>query len=361
MKSVNLCDGTMGIIDAVKSEFQKTPVSIYRVLRVESANDTMQRAATLPVPKMLFSEFWHEHEVCFLFADTGLGKSLLAVQIADAITRGQSVLGFKTESQPQPVLYLDFELSEKQFQNRYSDNYQKNYRFSPLFYRSEFDRNKIVTENGEIEEALRSDIERAVVEYGVRVIIIDNLTWLRTQTETASDALPLMKYLKTLQRQYSLSILILGHTPKISETRPISVNDLSGSKMLMNFVDSAFAIGRSHKDGSARYLKQIKVRACEAIYHTQNVVAVKIVKDGNFTGFHVMGYGPESEHLRPLKEIEEEINLQKVVELKQANPAISNREIERMTGIGRNRVAKIVKSLDPVHSELLLDKDDEPF
>lgn len=361
MNALKHDDGGMTLLDAVRAEFAEQPLDKYRVLRIESANDAMLRAATQPVPKMLFSEFWHEHEVCFLFADTGLGKSILAVQIADSITRGQPVPGFKMESQPQPVLYLDFELSEKQFQNRYSENYQKNYRFSPFFYRSEFDRNKIVTDSGEIEDALRSDIEGAIAEYGVRVVIIDNLTWLRTQTETATDALPLMKYLKTLQRQYSLSILVLGHTPKIAETRPISVNDLSGSKMLMNFVDSAFALGRSHKDGSARYLKQVKVRACEAVYHAQNVVAVRIEKHDNFTGFHVIGFGPESEHLRPLKEIEEEINLQKVVELKQANPAMSNREIERMTGIGRNRVAKMVKSLDAEKTEQAYEIDSEPF
>lgn len=354
-------DGALTIVDAVRAEFHKIPVDRYRVLRIETANDTLQRAATQPVPKMLFSEFWHEHEVCFLFADTGLGKSLLAVQIADAITRGLSVEGFTTESKSQPVLYLDFELSEKQFQNRYSENYQDNYRFSPLLYRSEFDRNKIVTDAGEIEEALRSDIEGAIAEYGVRVVIIDNLTWLRTQTETANDALPLMKYLKTLQRQYSLSILILGHTPKIAETRPISVNDLSGSKMLMNFVDSAFALGRSHKDGSTRYLKQIKVRACEAVYHAQNVVAVRIEKHGNFTGFHVIGYGNETEHLKPLVEIEEEINLQKVIDLKRTNPSVSNREIERMTGIGRNRVSKMVKSLDTEKTEQTYAVVNDPF
>src|ERR1700760_4207752 len=30
---------------------------------------------------MLFGEFWHEGELCILFADTNVGKSILAVQI----------------------------------------------------------------------------------------------------------------------------------------------------------------------------------------------------------------------------------------------------------------------------------------
>jgi hypothetical protein len=66
-----------------------------------------------------------------------------------------------------------------------------------------------------------------------------------------------MKYLKGLQRTHSLSILILAHTPKIAESTPITQNDMAGSKHLMNFVDSAFALGQSHKNGRLRYLKQI--------------------------------------------------------------------------------------------------------
>ena len=101
-----------------------------------------------------------------------------------------------------------------------------------------------------------------IKEHNAKILIIDNLTYLKTQaTETAKEALPLMKLLKELKGKYDLSILALAHTPKRNLSNPISKNDLAGSKHLANFTDSIFAIGESSKDKSLRYLKQIKARA----------------------------------------------------------------------------------------------------
>jgi hypothetical protein len=49
----------------------------------------------------------------------------------------------------------------------------------------------------------------------------------------------------------------------LASVRPLSANDLQGSKMLINFCDSAFAIGKSSNDKDLRYLKQIKQRSKE--------------------------------------------------------------------------------------------------
>ncbi|MEI6848157.1 MAG: AAA family ATPase [Chlorobiaceae bacterium] len=333
----------------------------YRLLKVETANEAMQRASTQAVPKMLFSECWHESETCFLFADTGLGKSILAVQIADSITRGIPIPGFKMTASPQPVLYLDFELSEKQFQNRYSDNYQNNYHFSERFFRLHVDRDKVDVD-GEVEDNLKADIEAAIKNTDARIVIIDNITWIKTETERARDALPLMKYLKGLQRTYGLSILLLAHTPKIAESTPISVNDMAGSKHLMNFVDAAFALGRSHKDRNLRYLKQVKVRACEAVFHTKNVVAMRIEKDSNFVQFRVVDYGSEYEHLKPLKEIEKEITAGKIIELHRQNPNLSNRDIAKKVGTNHTRVKRVLDFLEPeVTVTANTEEDEEPF
>jgi len=56
---------------------------------IKSANTWIEEAKNKPIPKMLFGEFWYEGEICILFADTNLGKSSLAVQIADSITKGR--------------------------------------------------------------------------------------------------------------------------------------------------------------------------------------------------------------------------------------------------------------------------------
>ncbi len=75
---------------------------------VKPANRWIEQAKGRPIPKMLFSEFWFEGELCILFADTNLGKSILAVQIGNSISRGNHIQNFKMEAQKQPILYFDF-------------------------------------------------------------------------------------------------------------------------------------------------------------------------------------------------------------------------------------------------------------
>ena len=54
--------------------------------------------------------------------------------------------------------------------------------------------------------------------------------------------------MKALKSKYGLSILVLAHTPKRDSGKPLGRNDLQGSKMIINFCDSAFAIGESAKN-----------------------------------------------------------------------------------------------------------------
>ena len=67
---------------------------------VKPANTWIEEAKLRPIPKMLFAEFWCEREVSVLFADTNVGKSILAVQIADSISSGHCIEGFKLELSP---------------------------------------------------------------------------------------------------------------------------------------------------------------------------------------------------------------------------------------------------------------------
>jgi RecA-family ATPase len=96
---------------------------------------------------MLFSEFWFEGELCILFADTNLGKSILAVQIGNSISKGEQIRGFKLETPKQPILYFDFELSDKQFENRYSIKFEQHYSFDSNFIRVEINPDATIPES----------------------------------------------------------------------------------------------------------------------------------------------------------------------------------------------------------------------
>ena len=79
---------------------------------------------------------------------------------------------------------------------------------------------------------------------------------------------------------------------------PITQNDLAGSKKLYNFFDSVFAIGKSAKDNSVRYIKQLKVRYGNYTYDADNVIVSAIEKIGTFLQFVNIGYAAEKEHLK---------------------------------------------------------------
>lgn len=248
---------------------------------------------------MLFGKFWHQGEVCILFADSNLGKSIVAVQIANAISCGVANAPFDVDTPAQPVLYCDFELTDKQFEARYSQDYSNHYAFNQNFYRAELNPELEIPQGFEsFDDYLIYALERSVKQTNARILIIDNLTYLRNETEQAKDALPLMKQLKNLKNKYNLSILILAHTPKRDLSQPITRNDLQGSKMLMNFCDSAFTIGESSADPGLRYLKQIKQRNTEQVYGEGNVCLCQITKPVNFLHYEFVGFGEEREQLK---------------------------------------------------------------
>src|SRR5471030_2791945 len=95
---------------AMGSEHLKPSIDIEQIeptddlFMVRTANHWMEQASTRPVPRMLFGKFWYEGELCILFADSNLGKSILAVQIGNIINTGMAMHPFIVESLPQPIL-----------------------------------------------------------------------------------------------------------------------------------------------------------------------------------------------------------------------------------------------------------------
>lgn len=294
---------------------------------VQTANEWIEQAKKRPIPEMLFDKFWFEGELCILFADTNLGKSILAVQIANSISKGKAIKGFKLEAIRQKVLYFDFELTDKQFEARYSINFEQHYLFSNSnFFRAEINpENADFKENGfeTFEKYLYHSLEQAIIATGAKILIIDNITYLKDETEKAAFALPLMKHLQGLKKKHRISILALAHTPKRDLSKQLTRNDLQGSKMLINFCDSSFAIGESSHDKSIRYLKQIKNRNTETVYDSENVCICHIVKPTNLLQFEFLNFGTEQEHLKQQSENEKTELEDSVKEIMQNKPGIS--------------------------------------
>jgi len=293
------------LADRCENWRDKTDPTFKSYFVIQSGNEWMSQSKSKPNAKMLFDRFWYEGEICILFADTNVGKSILAMQIADAISRGVSVDRLVNEAPSQKVVYFDFELTAKQFETRFaekaadSEQFVNHYSWHHNFYRAEINpETSDLSGFTKFEDYLNHSLDAAIVETGAKVLIVDNLTYLRDETENARNALPLMKYLKELKLRHGLAILALAHTPKRDSSKPLGRNDLQGSKMLINFCDSSFAIGESANAVGLRYLKQIKARNTEIVYHTENVLLARIEKDGNFLKFRFCGTATEHEHLK---------------------------------------------------------------
>ena len=300
---------------------------------VKTANRTLVDASRRPDPEPLFHELWYEGEVCCLFSDSNLGKSIYAVQMAEEISLSQN------------VLLVDCELSDKQFQLRYTDSVTRTlHPFPDGLFRAEI--NPLSLDVNGLEEKILKHIESAMLQLHCQVAIIDNLSYLCNDSDKGADAGIFMMKLVNLKKRYGWSILIVAHTPQRSLSSPITQNDLAGSKKLYNFFDSVFAIGKSAKDARLRYVKQLKVRAGEFRYDSDNVMVYEIVKTDGFVHFAFREFASEFDHLRDRSEEQTSTQEQNVKEL--LDKRKSYREIAGILGISKSLVGKIAARIKSV-------------
>ncbi len=297
-------------------------------LEYAPANDVIMAASLEPVPQSLWGDgLIFENEVTCLYSDSGTGKSILSVQLGNDI----AVAGRR-------VLYVDFELSRAQFRKRYTNDNGEDFDFSENFLRctsaqyASFD-----------EETIISDILRACADSGAEVVIIDNLTWIDSNVEKGDAAASLMKELVAMKQAHGLTVIVISHTPKRDLFRPITQNDLSGSKKIMNFVDAAITIGKSIKDPNLRYIKQIKVRSDRFQYDSDNVLVCELShgERGNYLHFEQVRTAPESELLKSIDDELRDILVDRVQEL--SDKGRSQREIAKELGISKTTVMNYQK------------------
>ena len=192
------------------------------------------------------------------------------------------------------------------------------------------------------EDIVIQDIENAAIAYSTKVIVIDNLSWICNQSEKGDAAGRLMVNLVRLKKKHGWSLLVIAHSPKRPLTSPIDQNTLAGSKKLINFFDSAFAIGRSAKDENLRYVKQIKIRNGSFEYGADNVIVADISKENGFLKFNHIGYAKEREHLKEVSDKDETEIDSRVMELHRQGK--KQREISQEVGVSLGKVNKIIKS-----------------
>lgn len=307
----------------------------------------------------LYGSLWSRGEVAILFADTNVGKSIMAMQIAHAITQGRErfIPDIDVPAECARVLLLDCELSTRQFYNRYRRDDGTCYPFGEWLIRLSLggdacDEAAAAKAGVTFTEMILRDIETYVRESGVRAVIVDNISFLYQGTEVTADALELMRRLLELKRRYDLSILVLAHTPKRSRTCPITINDMQGSKMLANLADSVFAMGASAVDSSLRYIKQLKQRNTEQQYGSDHVIVCRLCRDSDkvrgMLHFEFERYDYECRHLLGRRTDGEGLYVpvtarHSEIRAMHTDEGLSAREIAERTGMSVSQIYKIIK------------------
>ena len=113
--------------------------------------------------------------------------------------------------------------------------------------------------------------------------------------------------------------------------------------MLINFADSAFAIGQSQTAPNLRYLKQIKqLNQCEE-YGENNICLISLQVEHNFLHYKFEGHAHERDHLRRPDQALASPYAEKVLELHQKG--LSLRQIATEVGIHFSTVGRIVQGV----------------
>ena len=185
-------------------------------LRPRKANECFIGSKKFATAEALFDEFWREGELALFFGASGTGKSILAVQMADALARGRPIEGFAMPKGHRKTLYVDLKLSDRQFQARYSKTNErspqtevygtKSYKFAENLYRDRPART----------DDLCEWLSAMIAANGFRVVIIDDLTAVKRTHDGTRDTLALMRQLRQVNEEFNVSILVItdAETPR---------------------------------------------------------------------------------------------------------------------------------------------------
>ena len=324
-------------------------------LKAKRLKDTLKEQLSKPRKRKLFGQLWWENELLILFATTGVGKTILGVQLAEAIASGKNVFEglteFINECGAMIVLLLDYELSPAQLIKRYTDKNGKNlHDFHDNLIRLDSNDDFEFKKGDSMEDLINKDIERYIIKYKPKVLIIDNLSVLKSGTENSKEALPLMQMLNNLKKKYNLSILVIGHTPKKDTFSAINMNHLQGSAQIGNALDGCIALAMCHNKED-RYLIELKQRNESFIAHSDSVIRLDLNKEFNFLKFTYLGQEPENTLLSPLN-ADAILDLEKYV-IEESKKGHSHREIAITTCWGKSKIGEVIKCFtDSGHKDL---------
>ena len=304
-------DMTFDVFDLYEKMNQESRViNPSSMLVLKTMNEVMDEGEKAAPSQWVIGNLVKENEVVILYGDEGTGKSVLAFQMCDMASKGKDLFphaDFKNQCDPKLTIFYDFELEESELYSRYSINKEK-YNFHENFRRSSINKDFLEFDNA--DELIINEIQRDIETIKPQFVVIDNITYIASESQDPTMATKLMKKLLALQKRYRpISIIVIAHTPKRDMSMPIESRHLSGAKNLANFAKSLIAVSHSKKDPDKRYIKHVKCRNGRKMHGEDNVIECVIAKEGAKLGYEFYGFSTEQQHLeiKDISEIEGDI------------------------------------------------------
>lgn len=240
-----------------------------------------------------------EGGIYVLFAHKGQGKSTFAMQMGLALAKGESMEIFEdydmpSNTNPQHVIYLDYELSGTQIKARYHGIK------APRFHWA-----------GPCQSANTSDLVKLAEQYiqtipeGENVVLfIDNLTKIGSGYIFPTEARELYAKLnrfKSMQKEQfdrTITIVLITHTQKDAKMgTPITQNNYSGAQDIIISADGVFAIGPTKFGNDTKLFKVLNNRNAKE----PNSVSVMRHVNKPYSHFKVISEMTEKEALEGRK------------------------------------------------------------
>jgi hypothetical protein len=192
----------------------------------QSKDDLLQKAiqplgdirmAKIAQRKVILSPWLLEKSLGLIFSDRGLGKSLFALGLADAITHGKPFGPYSTTN-PVNILYIDSEMVIQDVQQRANESeYAPEPEESSMLYLCVDNLREIAPELNLnlMDQRMRDRLTKISEDQRIGLLILDNLITLLPGREINELAqwTPIQTWLIEL-RSRGISVLMLHHTGK---------------------------------------------------------------------------------------------------------------------------------------------------
>lgn len=222
-------------IEQKKAE-EKARLARLAKVQIESAAELMQKH--FEDPRYIWHSMLPDSGLALLAASKASGKTLLLLQLADAVARGRDFLGMPTT--PTKTLYLQLELSDRRTQQRLSKMGLGDTPDLCFAYR---------WPTG--EEGLQTLADYIIKDgYGLVIIDVLQLLWpLEADTNSYQDTYAVLSPLRQLANDLGVMILMVTHRRK-AETADY-LDGVIGSVGLTANADVVFSLIRNRGDDEA--------------------------------------------------------------------------------------------------------------